>query len=87
MDTYDFSIDNFVTSNFWATEACENFIVMVYNFISLFRHTLINSDKKQFLKTIRYELIFTPTYLNRTKDKHILYLVRSLKIRQDFLSI
>ncbi|NEM83850.1 transposase, partial [Escherichia coli] len=28
---HDFSIDDFVTNNFWATEACGNFIVMAYN--------------------------------------------------------
>ena len=84
---YDFSIDDFVTNNFWATEACGNFIVMAYNFMSLFRHALVNSNKKQFLKTIRYELISTPAYLGKTKDKHILYLARSLKTRHSFLSI
>lgn len=84
---YDFSIDDFVTNNFRATEACGNFIVMAYNFMSLFRHALINSNKKHFLKTIRYELISTPAYLGKTKDKHILYLARSLKTRQSFLSI
>lgn len=83
----DFSIDDFVTNNFWATEACGNFIVMAYNFMSLFRHALINSNKKKFLKAIRYELISTSAYLGRTKDKHILYLSRSLKTRQSFLSI
>lgn len=84
---YDFSIDDFVSHNFWATEACGNFIVMAYNFMSLFRHALINSDKKKFLKTIRYELISTPAYLGKKKDKHILYLARSLKTRKSFLSI
>lgn len=84
---YDFSIDDFVTDNFWATEACGSFIVMAYNFMSLFRHAIINSDKKQFLKTIRYELISIPAYLGRTKDKHILYLARSLKTRKAFLAI
>ena len=84
---YDFSIDDFVSHNFWATEACGNFIIMAYNFMSLFRHALINSDKKKFLKTIQYELISTPAYLGKTKDKHILYLARSLKTRQSFLSI
>lgn len=83
----DFSLDDFVSHNFWATEACGNFIVMAYNFMSLFRHALINSDKKKFLKTIRYELISTPAYLGKTKDKHILYLARALKTRQSFLSI
>ena len=80
--SHDFSIDDFVTNNFWATEACGNFIVTAYNFMSLLRHALINSNKKKFLKTIRYELISTPAYLGRTKDKHILYLARSLKTRQ-----
>lgn len=84
---YDFALDEFVSHNFWATEACGNFIVMAYNFMSLFRHALINSNKKQFLKTIRYELISTPAYLGRTKDKHILYLARSLKTRKSFLAI
>ena len=31
-------------------EACGNIIVMAYNFMSLFRYALINSDKKPFLK-------------------------------------
>ena len=84
---YDFSIDDFVTNNFWATEACGNFIVMAYNFMSLFRMALINSNRKQFLKTIRYELISTPAYLGKTKDKHILYLARSLNTRKSFLYI
>jgi len=43
---HDFSIDDFVTNNFRATEACGNFIVMAYNFMSLFRHALINSNKR-----------------------------------------
>lgn len=64
---YDFSINDFVTDNFWATEACGDFIVMAYNFMSLFRYVLVNSDKKQFLKTIRYELISTPAYWGKTK--------------------
>ena len=54
---YDFSIDDIVSNNFWVTEVCGNFIVMAHNFMSLFRHALINFDKNQFVKTIRYELI------------------------------
>lgn len=44
---------------------------MAYNLTPLFRHALINSEKKHFLKTIRYELLSTPAYLGRTKGKHI----------------
>ena len=83
---YDISIDDFASDNFLATEACGNIIVMAYNFMSLFRHALINSDKKPFLKTIRYELISIPAYLGKTKDKYILYLARPLRTRQSFLS-
>lgn len=43
---------------------------MAYNLTPLFRHALINSEKKHFLKTIRYELLSTPAYLGRTKGKH-----------------
>ena len=83
----DFSVDSVVTRNFWATEACGNFIVMAYNFFSLFRHALINSPKKSFLKTIRYELVNTPAYFSRSKDRHVLYLARSLKTRSAFQGI
>ena len=72
----DFSVDSFVSHNFWATEACGNFIVLAYNFFSLFRHALVNSPKKSFLKTIRYEFVNTPAYFSKSKDKHVLYLAR-----------
>ena len=83
----DFSVDSFVTHNFWATEACGNFIVLAYNFFSLFRHALVNSPKKSFLKTIRYEFVNTPAYFSKSKDKHVLYLARSLKTRSAFQGI
>lgn len=83
----DFSLDQFVSHNFWATEACGCLIVMAYNFLSLFRHALINSGKKKFLKTIRYELINVPAYFSKNKDKHILYLARSLRTRKSFIKI
>lgn len=83
----DFSVDSFVTHNFWASETCGNFIVLAYNFFSLFRHALVNSPKKSFLKTIRYEFVATPAYFSKSKDKHILYLARSLKTRSAFQGI
>ena len=83
----DFAVDSFVTHNFWASEACGSFIVLAYNFFSLFRHALVNSPKKSFLKTIRYEFIATPAYFSKSKDKHILYLARSLKTRSAFQGI
>jgi len=84
---HDFSLDKFVVHDFWATEACGNFIVMAYNFLSLFRHALINSPKRKFLKTIRYELISIPAYIKKKDDRNILYLARKLKTRESFIGI
>lgn len=84
---HDFSVDHFVSHSFWATEACGNFIVFAYNFFSLFRHALVNSPKKRFLKTFRYEFLATPAYFAKVKDKHILYLARSLKTRESFAGL
>ena len=47
----------------------------------------VNFRKKEFLKTIRYEWISILAYLGKNKDKHILYLARSLKLRKSFLSL
>ena len=76
-----------MTHNFWATEACGNFIVLAYKFFSLFRHELVNSPKKSFLKTFRYEFINTPAYFSKSKEKHVLYLACSLKNRSFFQGI
>jgi hypothetical protein len=73
--------------NYRTTETCGYFIVLAYNFFPLFRHALVNSPKKRFLKTIGYEYINTPDYFSKSKDKHILYLARSLKTRSDFQGI
>ena len=84
---YDFSADKFSSQDFWATEACDSFIIMAYNFISLFRHAIINSKKSHFLKTIRYKILSIPAYLEKKGDKNILRLVRTMNQRQAFLGL
>ena len=84
---YDFSADKFVSQNFWATEACDAFIIMAYNFISLFRHAIINSGQNHFLKTIRYKILSIPAYIERKGDKKILRLIRTMNQRQAFLGL
>jgi len=84
---YDFSADKFVSQNFWATEACDAFIIMAYNFISLFRHAIINSGQNHFLKTIRYKILSIPAYIEKKGDKRILRLVRTMNQRQAFLGL
>ena len=81
---YDFSINDFVTDNFWATEACGNFIVMAYNFMSLFRYVLVNSDKKAVSQNYPLRVDFDTGLLGQDKNKHILDIVRSLKNKAVF---
>ena len=84
---YDFSADKFSSQDFWATEACDSFIIMAYNFISLFRHAIINSKQSHFLKTIRYKILSIPAYLEKKGDKNVLRLVRTMNQRQAFLGL
>ena len=84
---YDFSADKFSSKDFWATEACVSFIIMAYNFISLFRHAIINSKQSHFLKTIRYKILSIPAYLEKEGDKNVLRLVRTMNQRQAFLGL
>ena len=60
---------------------------MAYNFISLFRHAIINSKQSHFLKTIRYKILNIPAYLEKKGDKNVLRLVRNMNQRQAFLGL
>ncbi|NMA75318.1 MAG: transposase, partial [Bacteroidales bacterium] len=84
---YDFAFDHFVLKDFWASEAAMNFIIMAYNLISLFRHTLINSPKKPFLKTIRYKLFAIPGYITSHAKGKTLKLALGVKRRLSFMGI
>lgn len=83
----DFMMDKFSTQNFWACEACGAFIIMAYNFMSLFRHTIINSKQKPFLRTIRFQYLAIPAYFNQAKDRKILHLARTLRLREAFVRL
>ncbi len=84
---YDFSVDKFTVHSFWANEACANFIIMAYNFYSLFRLVMTNNTKHPFLKKVRYEILAIPAYLKKSKNKKILYLARSIHTRKAFKNI
>ena len=77
----DFSAGKFNSRDFWVTESGESFIIMAYNFISLFRHCIINSKQQHFLKTIRYQILSIPASLEKRGSKNVLRLVRSTKQR------
>lgn len=84
---HDFAFDHFVLKDFWASEAAMNFIAMAYNLISLFRHTLINSKQKPFLKTIRYKLFAIPGYISSHAKGKTLKLALGVKRRSSFMGI
>jgi hypothetical protein len=84
---YDFCPDKFSLHDFWASEACGYLIIMAYNFMSLFHHTLINSKQKPFLKTIRYKLFTVPGYVSHTTDRKILHPAIGLRNREAFPGI
>ena len=46
-------------------------LFLLKNRLLLLHELQSNSDKKKFLKTIRCELISSPAFLGKTKDKHI----------------
>ena len=84
---YDFAADKFVSHDFWATEACDSFIIMAYNFLSLFRHAIVNSNKHAFLKTLRYKVLNISAYLEKSENKNILRLARSTRQRKSFIGL
>lgn len=49
----DFGLDNFCLQDFWATEASFRFIMVAYNFMSLFRHFALNHHRRATLKTLK----------------------------------
>ncbi len=53
---YDFGSDSFNQHSFYATEAALNFVMMAYNFISLFRQVVRGQKIHQQMKTLRYNV-------------------------------
>jgi IS4 transposase len=51
---YNFGSDSFNQQSFYATEAALNFVMMAYNFISLFRQVVLGQKAHQQMKTLRY---------------------------------
>jgi hypothetical protein len=51
---YDFGPDSFNQQSFYATEVALNFVMMAYNFISLFRQVVLGQKIHQQMKILRY---------------------------------
>jgi hypothetical protein len=79
---YDFAIDSFNQKNFFATEATLSTAIMAFNFMSLFRKTLIKERTNQTLKTLSYKLFAIPGYITNSGRRKNLNLALALKRRE-----
>ena len=78
---YDFAADSFCLNDFFATEACLNTVMMAYNLMSLFRQTLLKTKPRHTLKTLRYKLFNTASYITHEGRKNILKMALDMKRR------
>ena len=87
---YDFAADSFNMSDFWATEAALNTVMLAYNLMSLFRQVLLkastvkhSSNKIQhMLQTLRYKLFARPAYITTQSRKPILNMAMAMQQRE-----
>jgi len=84
---YDFGSDSFNQQNFWATEAALQFVMMAYNFISLFRQVVLNTKVHEHLKTLRYKVFAIGGYITRNGNQRILKLSLAMKRREWFTGL
>lgn len=84
---YDFGADNFNLKNFDATEAALNWVMMAYNFISLFRQVVLNTKVEQRMKTLRYKVFAIGGYVIKNGNQKILKLSLAMKRREWFTGL
>lgn len=85
-----FAADSFCLSDFWATEACLNVVMLAYNPMSRFRQAVLKADVMQSsgkdaprtLKTRRYELFAAAGYITTASRQDILKLGAAMRQRQ-----
>ena len=84
---YDFGAESFNMTNFSATEAAMNFVMLAYNFMSLFRQAVLGSKIHPTLKTMRYKLFAIGGYLIKEGNTRILKLSLAMKRREWFVGL
>jgi Transposase DDE domain group 1 len=73
--------------NFYATEAALNFVMMAYNFISLFRQVVLGQKVHQQMKTLRYNVFAISGYIVKNGNQRILKLALAMKRREWFTGL
>jgi hypothetical protein len=71
---YDFSIDAFCLKKFWATEAAFRSIMLAYNLMSLFRHTVLQTASHATLSTLKFKCFAIGSWLATHAGKKVLKL-------------
>ncbi len=84
---YDFGADSFNMQSFYATEAALNFVIMAYNFISLFRQVVLNTKVHEQMKTLRYKVFAIGGYIIKNGNQRILKLSLAMKRREWFTGL
>jgi Transposase DDE domain group 1 len=78
----DFGMDSFATTNFYALEATLNFIMIAYNLMSLFKQVIVQTKVQPQLKTLRYKLFATASYITKNGNQRVLNLAIAIKNRK-----
>ena len=68
---YDFGMDAFNLSKFFATEAAFRSIMVAYNLMALFKHMVLQSKRHQELKTLRFKCFALGAWITKTSSKSI----------------
>ena len=84
---YYFGADSFNLHDFNATEACLNWVMMAYNFISLFRQTVLGTKVHERMKTLRYHVFAIGGYIVKNGSQRILKLSLAMKRREWFTGL
>ena len=84
---YDFGFGSFNIRNFFGTEAALNFVMLAYNFMSLFRQFILNSQTQHTLSTLRYKTFAIGAYLVKEGRWVVLKLSLALKRREWFTGL
>ncbi len=84
---YDFGFGSFNTTDFWATEAILNMVMLAYNLMSLFRQAVMGSKVHHQMKTLRYRVFAIGGYLVKNGNSRILKLSLQMKRREWFTGL
>lgn len=79
---YDFGSSSFNVNGFYATEAALNFVMIAYNFISLFRQVVLNTKVHELMKTLRFKIFAIRGYIIQKGNQRILKLSLAMKRRE-----